>query len=77
MTREEREQAIEQLEYAKALIEQDGKDYLDERDIPMLNMAIEALKAKPCGDTISSAIDRYNMFTSRLQAIREGEDDLT
>ncbi len=44
MTREEREEAIEQLEIARGLIEQNGKDYLDERDIPILNLAIEALQ---------------------------------
>ena len=56
-----------------------------------LEMAIKALKAgeqnntfstaeeqnRSCGDIINNAIDRYNIFTSRLQAIREGEDDLT
>lgn len=44
MAREEREEAIEQLEIAKGLIEQNGEDYLDERDIPLLNSAIEALQ---------------------------------
>lgn len=39
-----REEAIEQLKYAIELIKQDGKDYLDERDIPMLEMAIESLE---------------------------------
>ena len=38
-----REEAIEQLQNCKGLIKQDGKDWLDERDIPLLDMAIEAL----------------------------------
>ena len=38
------QEAIEQLKYAKGIIEQNGKDYLDERDIPVLDMAIEALE---------------------------------
>ena len=39
-----RDEAIEELEVAKGIVEQDGKDYFDERDIPVLDMAIEALK---------------------------------
>ena len=38
-----REEAINELKCAIDLIKQDGKDWLDERDIPVLNMAIEAL----------------------------------
>lgn len=41
-----RAEAIEQLQNCIDLIKQDGKDYLDERDIPLLDMAIEAL-SKP------------------------------
>lgn len=40
-----REEVIKQLQNCKDLIKQDGQDYLDERDIPILDMAIEALKA--------------------------------
>lgn len=40
-----REEAIEQLQNCKDLIKQDGQDYLDERDFPLLDMAIEALSA--------------------------------
>lgn len=39
-----REEAIEQLQNCKGLIKQDGKDWLDERDIPLLDMAITALQ---------------------------------
>lgn len=46
-----REEAIEQLHNCKDLIKQDGQDYLDERDFPLLDMAIEALSAEPnCKD---------------------------
>ena len=39
-----REEAIQELQNCKGLIQQDGKDYLDERDIPLLDMSIEALQ---------------------------------
>lgn len=42
-----KEEAIKQLEYTILLIIQDGKDYMDERDIPVLKMAIQALKQQP------------------------------
>ena len=41
-----REEAIEQLQNCKELILQDGKDWLDERDIPLIDMAISALSAE-------------------------------
>lgn len=44
-----REEAIEQLQICKDLIKQDGQDYLDERDFPLLDMAIEALQDRPTG----------------------------
>ena len=37
-------EAINELQLAIDLIRQDGKDWLDERDIPILMMAISALK---------------------------------
>lgn len=39
-----RTEAIEQLQNCIDLIKQDGQDYLDERDFPLLDMAIEALQ---------------------------------
>ena len=39
-----REEAIQELQNCKGLIQQDGQDYLDERDFPLLDMAIEALQ---------------------------------
>lgn len=41
-----RDEAINELKCAIDLIKQDGKDWLDERDIPLLQMAIEALERK-------------------------------
>lgn len=35
---------IEQLENAIELIKQDGKDWLDDRDIPILEVCIKSLK---------------------------------
>lgn len=60
-----REEAIQELQNCKELIQQDGQDYLDERDIPLLDMAIEALSAEavqgwiPCSERLPSAEDMY------------------
>ena len=40
------EEMIEQLENTILLIKQNGKDWLDERDIPILEEAIKAIKKK-------------------------------
>ena len=40
------EDIIYQLELAIGLIEQNGQDWLDERDVPMLKQIIEILKEK-------------------------------
>ena len=40
------QEAINELQSAIDLIKQDGKDWLDERDIPILEMAVAALKAQ-------------------------------
>ena len=50
-----REEAIEQLQNCKGLIKQDGKDWLDERDIPLIDMAIEALKENKSADSLLNA----------------------
>lgn len=39
-----KEGAIEQLENAIGIVKQNGKDYFDERDIPILEIAIESIK---------------------------------
>ena len=48
-----REEMLEQLEDTILLIRQHGKDWFDERDIPILEAAIKAMKTEPCGDVIS------------------------
>lgn len=48
-----KEEMIEQLENTILLIKQNGKDWWDERDIPILEAAIKAMKTEPCGDVIS------------------------
>ena len=40
------QEAADELQYAINLIKQDGKDWLDERDIPILEAAISALQEK-------------------------------
>ena len=40
------QEAVDELQYAIDLIKQDGKDWLDERDIPVLEMAISALQSE-------------------------------
>ena len=40
------QEAADELQYAINLIKQDGKDWLDERDIPILETAISALQEK-------------------------------
>ena len=40
------QEAADELRYAIDLIKQDGKDWLDERDIPILETAISALQEK-------------------------------
>ena len=41
-----RNEAVNELKCAIDLIKQDGKDWLDERDITLLQMAIKALERK-------------------------------
>lgn len=48
-----REEMIEQLENMILLIRQNGKDWLDERDIPILEEVIKTMKMEPCEDVIS------------------------
>ena len=55
-----REEAISELQKAIDLIKQNGKDWLDERDIPILQMAITALELS---DSIMLQLD-CKMFHS-------------
>ena len=64
---------IEQLENAIELIKQDGKDWLDDRDIPILEVCIKSLtaldkiKAEITAISINGQVDEHTMF------IRTGE----
>lgn len=51
------EEAITELQNTIYLIKQDGKDWVDERDIPIFEKAIEALKHQ---EEISKIINRLN-----------------
>ena len=46
------QEAIEQLNFAISIINRDGIDWLDERDIPVLQVAIDALKKQITGKQI-------------------------
>lgn len=59
------EEMIEQLEQAIGLIKQDGKDWLDDRDIPILEACIKSLTAL---DKIRAEIEQT---TSRYSISRE------
>lgn len=50
-------ETIEQLENAIELIKQDGKDWLDDRDIPILEACIKSLTAL---DKIRAEIEALN-----------------
>lgn len=65
------EEMIEQLENTILLIEQNGEDWLDERDIPILEEVIKAMKTKTCEDCISrrAAISVANDFDA-TQVVR-------
>lgn len=56
-----RNEAINELKCAIDLIKQDGKDWLDERDIPLLQMAIEALERKR-GEWIQQRDEYWGVF---------------
>ena len=47
-----REEMIEQLENTILLIRQNGKDWWDDRDIPILEEVIKVMQTEPCKDTI-------------------------
>lgn len=51
-----KEEMIEQLENTILLIKQNGKDWLDERDIPILEACIQRMKTEPCEDCISRSV---------------------
>lgn len=66
-----REEMIEQLENMILLIRQNGEDWLDERDISILEEAIKVMQTKSCEDAISrqAAISVANDFDA-TQVVR-------
>ena len=66
-----REEIIEQLNLTIGLIKQDGKDWLDDRDIPMLEECVKALSQEPCEDAISrDAVIEATHHCGDLQEVR-------
>lgn len=57
---------IEQLENAIELIKQDGKDWLDDRDIPILEACIKSLTTL---DKIRAEIASYGINSGMLLAL--------
>ena len=57
---------IEQLENTIGLIKQDGKDWLDDRDIPMLEACIKALTAL---DKIRAEIQHLSRADSKYNKV--------
>ena len=53
-----KEEVIEQLENTIGLIKQDGKDWLDDRDIPILEACIKSLTAL---DKIKAEIEQIEI----------------
>lgn len=67
---------IEQLEYAILLIKQDGKDYLDERDIPILETAMETMrKYQKIVQIMERTVDDGTSMYDTLQEIEEVIED--
>lgn len=62
-----REEAIQELQNCIGLIQQDGQDYLDERDIPLLDMAIEALSERNIAREIATIIENEQDMRVMLQ----------
>lgn len=52
------QEVADELQYAIDLIKQDGKDWLDERDIPILEAAISALQVQEAKATRRASDER-------------------
>ena len=71
-----KEEAIQELQNCKELIQQAGQDYLDERDIPLLDMAIKSLSEDEvvrCKDCIHRQTDKCPMYHEEWYTIDEGD----
>ena len=68
---------IEQLENTIGLIKQDGKDWLDDRDIPILEACIKALtsldkiRAEINGIEINGQIDEHTLFARSAEEVKK------
>ena len=64
------QEAIDELQYAINLIKQDGEDWIDERDIPILEMAIHALEKQiPTKVRITTSTKRCSVCGRQLSGI--------
>lgn len=68
-----KEEMIEQLENTIMLIKQNGKDWLDERDIPILEACIQRMKTEPCEDCISrQAVIKAIRKSPEFETVEDG-----
>ena len=67
------EEIIEQFQNAIDLIKQNGKDWLDERDIPMLKVAIRLLKNEQTDGDLISRQAVITMLQKIENAIEDGD----
>ena len=70
---------IEQLENAIGLIKQDGKDWLDDRDIPILEACIKSLKSLTSLDKIRAEIEKVfciSVITDELRTPMEVKTEI-
>lgn len=68
---------IEQLENTIGLIKQDGKDWLDDRDIPILEVCIKALialdkiRAEVTAIDVNGQVDAHTMFIRTAEQVKQ------
>lgn len=74
-----REEIIEQLNLTIGLIKQDGKDWLDDRDIPMLEECVKALSQEPTEKpmTVDEMEREYEKSKALFHKIVECEDAIS
>lgn len=59
------QEAADELQHAIDLIKQDGKDWLDERDIPILEAAISALQEQEAKRSTGSSLTQRELDESK------------
>ena len=65
---------IEQLENAIELIKQDGKDWLDDRDIPILEVCIKSITALDRVRAEIEALPKTYPFTNHIDTYVKEDD---